>query len=370
MTKAGVDSLDTGRGITFIIKPVGAACNLACDYCYFRKQSSSSTRISEEILEKVTSEYLALPQKRFDFIWHGGEPLLAGLDFFKNAIRLQKSYRREGQKIFNGIQTNATLLDESWVSFFKKNQFHVGVSLDGPKDTHNAHRHYPSGKGSFDNVMRGISLLKESGVSFAILVVWTKESLGHEEEIFEFFVKNGIYKFDLLPCISTDGKGPRSSLTPNEFAKSMIKTFDLWWRLDNPEVRIRLFESVIRGVLGGKQNVCKFTGACASYCTLDYNGDIYPCDKFVGISNFVFGNITKSGLANILNGERRRHFATQVQNLSDDCVKCKWKNVCNGGCTYHRYIPRRNLADKSYFCDFRKGFFSYVQKCVNISERG
>jgi uncharacterized protein len=371
MTKGGADSLDTGKGVTFIIKPVGAACNLACDYCYFRVHCKSrATRIGDEILGRFISEYLALPQKRFDFVWHGGEPLLAGLDFFKKVIRLQKPHRRKGQKIFNGLQTNATLLNEDWVSFFKENRFHIGVSLDGPRDIHNIHRNYPSGKGSFNDVMKGISLLKGGEVSFAVLVVWAKDSLGHEKEIFEFLVETGIHKFDLLPCVLADGKEPKSSLTPAEFARSMIKMFDLWWQLDNPEVRVRLFESAIRGVLGGKQSVCKFTGACASYCTLDYNGEIYPCDNFVGMPDFVFDNIKKSNLHTVLNGEKRQRFAVQTQNLPADCVKCEWKNICNDGCVYHRYLRRGNLADKSYFCNFRKEFFDHVRKCVSKPERG
>lgn len=360
------------KGVTFIIKPVGAACNLVCDYCYFgvgcrECGRSGNTRISRVVLERFISEYLILSQDRFDFIWHGGESLLAGIDFFKDAVRLQKVYSRNGQNIFNGIQTNATLLNEDWASFFKENHFHVGVSLDGPEYIHNAHRRYPSGEGSFADTMRGIALLREYGVNFATLTVLSKESLGHEGEIFDFFLRNGIYKIDLLPCVAPEtmesGKSV-GAVAPGEFAGSVAKMFDLWWQLDNPEVRVRLFENVLLGFLGSKPHICKFAGTCARQCTLDYNGDVYPCDKFVGMKDFMFGNIAESNLADILDSDARQRFITQVRTFPSDCVNCRWKAICNAGCVYHRYIRRGILADKTYFCSFRRLFFQHVQMRV------
>ena len=211
--------------------------------------------------------------------------------------------------------------------------------------------------------------MEKSEVNFATLTVLSKQSLGHEEEIFDFLLENGIRGIDLLPCVVPGVTESESLITPREFAKSVARIFDLWWQLDDPEVRVRLFENVLLGLLESKPNLCKFAGTCVTQCTLDYNGDIYPCDSFVGTSGFVFGNIAESDLADIVNGEARQRFVTQVQTLPNECLHCKWREGCNGGCTYHRYMRRGNLADKSSFCDFRKRFFPHVQKRLRTTQQ-
>lgn len=358
------------RGITFIIKPVGAACNLACDYCYYRSKASEDNVavMGEEILSKFVSEYLALPQRKAAFIWHGGEPLLAGQEFFAGALRLQEQYRQNGQKITNRIQTNATLVDEKWAGFLGDHQFQVGISLDGHQAIHDSHRCYPSGKGSFTDVIRAVAFLKEAGAKLGTLIVLTKSSLGHEDEIFQFLVESGIHHFDLRPCALANrlsGGKPDCSISPKEFADSATRTFDLWWELDDPQIHIRLFENVLRGILGGEPGLCEFAGTCTAYFTLDIDGSIYPCDKFAGLTAFRFGNILETPLTEILGSEVYHNFAAQVEAGRSECAGCEWLSICDGGCTYYRYMRRGNLTDHNYFCGFRRLFLQHVKERVN-----
>lgn len=357
------------RGMTFIIKPVGDACNLACDYCYYRSEASEDVVVMDKaVLSKFILDYQTLPQSRAVFIWHGGEPLLAGIKFFEEVVRLQKMHQTDDQKIVNRIQTNAALVDESWAKFFKDNQFHVGVSLDGPLAIHDSHRRYPSGGGSFADVIRTVRLLESIGSTFGTLVVLTQDSLGHEEGIFQFLVESGICHFDLRPCAlvnRTSGEAADCSITPKEFADSTAKIFDLWWELDDPQIHIRLFENVLQGFLGGEPGLCEFAGTCTAYFTLDIDGSVYPCDKFAGLSAFKFGNILELPLTEILDGEGYRNFTTQVEASRLECTECEWFSVCGGGCAYYRFMQRGNLTDHNYFCGFRRRFLQHVKERIN-----
>lgn len=363
------------RGITFIIKPVGDACNLTCDYCYYREGAPEGSVVvmNRAVLSKFISEYLALPQSKAVFIWHGGEPLLAGREFYEEAVHLQRYYQQNGQKIVNRIQTNATLVDGGWANFFKDNQFQVGISLDGPLAIHNDHRRYPSGEGSFASVMEAVSLLKSAGTTFGTLVVLTRSSLGREAEIFQFLVENGVHHFDLRPCALVNRFSrdtPDCSISPREFADSTARIFDLWWELDNPGVHVRLFENILRGILGGEPGLCEFVGACATHFTLDIDGSIYPCDKFAGLGAFRFGNILEAPLAEILASEVYRNFAAQINAANSGCSGCGWLSICGGGCAYYRYMRRGSFTDRNYFCGFRRSFLQHVKERVDqLQER-
>lgn len=352
----------------FVIKPVGARCNLNCDYCYYRsKGNGEKTVINDSILEEFMRQYLAFPQSTFQFIWHGGEPTLVSIDFFENVISLQQFYGK-GEKISNEIQTNATLIDERWVDFFEKNQFHVGVSIDGPREIHDKYRKDRLGKGSFEKVMRSISLLRRSELQWGALVVLTKTSLGSEERIFEFLVRNGIYNFDLLPIISLDKKMNISEdyfISPEEFYEAIVKIFNLWWELDEPNIHIRLFQEMIQALLAERplRCICKSPG-CVNYLTLDWDGTIYPCEAFVGIEDFNFGNILNSTLNEILTNKRYQNFATKTKEEDLECRYCEWWQICPGRCIFDQYKFGGNVIEKDFLCGFRKVFFPYLEKKI------
>lgn len=352
----------------FVIKPVGAKCNLSCDYCYYKsKDQREKTVMNDKTLEKFVRQYLALPQSTFQFIWHGGEPTLAGIDFFENVISLQVFHGKE-KKISNEIQTNATLLNGKWIDFFEKNQFNVGVSIDGHQEVHDKYRKDHLGKGSFEKVIGSIALLRKSKLQWGALVVLTKASLELEKQIFDFLVKNEIYNVDLLPVVFM-GKKKSSpdeySVSLEEFNRAIVKIFNLWWEMDEPNIRIRLFREMIHALLKEKplRCICNSPG-CANYFTIDHDGTIYPCEAFMGIENFKFGNILNSNLEEILAASRHRNFVARTKKIDSECCCCQWWQICPGRCVFDRYKFGDNLAEKDFLCSFRKMFFPYLKKKI------
>lgn len=356
------------QGKIFVIKPVGARCNLNCDYCYYRsKGNGEKTVIDDRMLEEFVRQYLAFSQSTFQFTWHGGEPTLAGVDFFENIISLQQFYGKE-KKISNEIQTNATLVNEKWIDFFERNQFHVGVSIDGPQEIHDKYRRDRLGKGSFEKVTRAISLLRRSKLQWGALVVLTKASLGSEERIFEFLVRNKINNFDLLPVIFLDKKTDISddySISPEEFREAIVKMFNLWWKLDKPDIHIRLFQEMIRALLKETplRCICNSPG-CANYLTLDCDGTIYPCEAFTGIEDFNFGNILDSTLKEILANGRYQSFVAKTKEVDLECRDCKWGQICPGRCIFDRYKYGNDVMEKDFLCSFRRIFFPYLERKI------
>lgn len=280
---------------------------------------------------------------------------------------MQRRLQRKGQKVLNRFQTNATLLDQSWVNFVKQSEFHLGISFDGPERVHDHYRVYPSGKGSFTDVMRTVELLKVTGLNFGVLVVVTKESIGKAKEIHELFVGNGFLRFDFLPCAEIDhdtGQMTAPSVTPSQFADSMIEVFDLWMQDDNPEVSIRYFDNILMGLLGGKPRLCEFAGTCSNFITIDSNGDIYPCDSFIGDGGLKFGNIVDTDSQEIPESEKYKDFVEMVTTVKSECLKCEWYPICKGGCPHYRYMFRQNFFDRNYLCEARKRIFKHIKERV------
>jgi uncharacterized protein len=320
-------------------------------------------------LEKVISEFLSLEinGEKAVFEWHGGEPLLSGLEFFHRAIELQEKYRKPQQKIINGIQTNATLLTLEWVEFFKKNGFSVGISIDGPKNFHDIHRIYNSGFGSSKDVLRGCRLLQESGVDFGTLVVVTKESHLYAEEIYHFLLENNIKKFDFLPYMDIDPKTSEpydSAITVTDYARFLARVLNLWLEDNNPDVHIRTFEELLIGLLGGCQRFCRFIGKCSQYLTIQPNGDIYPCDNFAGYPKMYLGSILEHSIDYILESPQYKEFAYQTRGPKSECKDCYWYPICNGGCSFERYMFCENFSDRQPLCSTWKMLLEQLGECV------
>jgi uncharacterized protein len=323
--------------------------------------------MSREILQRSISQLMGLPSKNVTFIWHGGEPLFVGKDFYEEAICFQRQYQRETRKVANNIQTNATLLDEEWINFLQKNDFNISISLDGPSEIHNAHRLYPSGANSFTCIMRAARFLMDNKLKFGLLAVLTKEGVKRPKEIYNFFISNGFKSFDFLPCvgINKDTRGMIGvSITSSEFADFMIQVFNLWVEDDNPDIRIRYFDNILTGLLGGKPTLCKFAGTCSNFLTIDCNGDIYPCDNFIGYSELKFGNILNDDLQTIIKSNNYKNFVERVNVIKPECSNCEWYQICRGGCPYYRYMIGQNFVSKNYFCEARKSIFRHIEDRV------
>ena len=345
-----------------IVKVVGDFCNLKCGYCFYNTRDQLTRHImSDAVLEKFLREYMELFHGHLSFIWHGGEPLLAGLPFFKRIVELQRRYLKDGQTIKNAIQTNATLVDDEWAEFFKAHGFRVGVSLDGSQESHDHFRLNHSGDGSFDHVVRGVSILRRHGIEPGIIQTLTHDNTGRVREDFNFFAnilgakRWGVNDFFDAKAIN---QAMLDQSISNEELTSFLKVYiDMWLVQDDGEIRIREIENFMAGVLGKRASSCTFNGECNRYFSLEYDGRVYPCDRLFSYPELLFGNLTSQPLSDILNGPTRLKFAEDVSALHPDCASCEWQMACHNGCTANRV---GGIRGKYYFCETRKAIFSYL----------
>ncbi len=353
------------RLMTPIIKVVGDFCNLRCRYCFHSNSDQSTPHVmNDELLEKFIKEYMELFTGRLVFIWHGGEPLLAGLNFFKKVLGLQNRYLKNGQKIDNRIQTNATLINDKWAVLFKENDFKVGISLDGNKDSHNYFRKDSKGRGSFELTMRGIEILKQYDIDIqhAFLQVLTKDNLKRVKENFDFFVNTLMVKSwgicHYLDLEKTNRNMVNQNITNKQFFKFLKDLIDLWLTQDKSDLAIREIENFLFGIKGKMAKNCSFNGTCTSFFCLEWDGRIYPCDRSSGQDNLFFGDFSKQSLLEILNDTPRLKYAEMVNSLPSDCVACEWQNACHNGCPSHRI---GGIGGKYYYCETRKKIFVYLK---------
>lgn len=349
-----------------IIKVVGNYCNLHCEYCFYNaREQSKKTIMSEQLLDKFIYEYLNLFSGKVNFIWHGGEPLLAGIPFFEGVMKLQKKYAKKDQIIRNSIQTNATLVNEEWANFFKVNNFKVGVSIDGNLKSHNEFRKNKRGEGSFENVINGIRILQKHTVRLGFIQTLTRANIANLDDDFKYFVETlGVRSWGINHYFEQDsGLDIVKQRIDNKQLKEYLKRcIDLWLTQNDPNLRLREIDHFIAGVLGKNINSCSFNGTCTSYFCLSYDGKIYPCDRFSEQEKYLLGDLTWQALIEILNGNARLQYATDVNDIPTDCAKCNWLKGCNNGCAHHRL---GNIKGKYVFCETRQDMFRYLHSIVD-----
>jgi len=340
---------------TIIMMPVGADCNLRCDYCYHNNiREQESVLMTDEILEKGVKDSLKLADK-IVYIWHGGEPMLAGLDFYEEAIRYQKKHAN-GRHIENHIQTNATLIDDDWAKFFSKNSIRVSTSLDGPIWLHDLHRKYVSGKGSFEKTVKGVEKMKDFGQSVGIIITLNCENVKYPIQIYEELIKREkINGFEINNCTEL-GFAPS-----NEDLLNFYKTlFMLWSKDGNPSIHIRIFENVIRNLLGKKANDCHFRyKGCRQFLSIDDIGNIYTCSRFVKRDVAYLGNILEKNLVDIMGQKHTEDIYERCSSIAKECLDCEWLEACGGGCSYQRW-QAGGFDVKHPLCEVRKKLFSFI----------
>ncbi len=349
------------------LKVVSSNCNLSCCYCYYRNRCrSKSTIMNFKTLESVIKSFLLYTQEdKIHFVWHGGEPLLAGIKFYQRVIEFEAEFNRHGKTVENGIQTNGTLINEQWAEFFAENRFNVGVSIDGPEDIQNTNRPFKGGKGSFKKAMNGLKLLHKNGLYPSVINVITKSSLGRAKDIFNFFVENRINNFHPKPCyeIGKNGKLADFSITPDEYADFLIEVFDIWMNTNNPAIRIRNLYNIIIGLLGGHPKLCEFDGRCQLFITIELDGTVGACDSFP-LKQYCMGNINRDSLSQIINSEGYKRFVSDIQKSKSACGTCEWWRVCHGGCIRYSYSLEKREWQHNVFCESKKRLFSYLDKRI------
>lgn len=364
------------REFQIFVKPVGALCNLRCSYCYYLPkkdlypEKAGMTRMGDELLEKYIIQHIeATTDEVVMFSWHGGEPTLAGLDFYRKAVALQNKYNTDGKKIINGIQTNGTLLDEEWCRFLSEENFLVGISIDGPEEFHNRHRFDGSGRGSFSRVIKGIELLIKYGITIEILCVVNSLNVMYSLRIYDFFKDLGAQFLTFLPLVEQDtgsASGVSEETVPAEkFGIFLSEIFDKWVEKDVGRIKIQIFEEALRRAFQQEHTLCIFKVNCGGVPVVEHNGDFYSCDHYVDKDHFI-GNINEGSISSFLDSERQQAFGKiKSETLPRYCRECNVLDICNGECPKNRFI---NTPDGepglNYLCPGYKIFFEHCQPFI------
>jgi len=308
--------------------------------------------------QAVSYNNAAIPTKVY---WHGAEPLLAGIDFYTDICEWTRA-RYGIDAVQHHIQTNGTLLNEEWFDLFIQEHITTGVSLDGPREIHDANRRMRSGKGTFDLIFENIMLARKKKLFFDVLAVITRATLGHEDDFFDFFYDNRI-DFGFEPIVPEDQfMASDLAIEPHEFAEFTIRIFDKWF--DQPERRLRLVTPpyhFLMGILQGRNTTCHFSSCCANhYIAISPNGDAHSCIMFARHPNLSFGNIRQQCLADILAASSRKRFLWERASQIPKCQSCKWLEACQGGCPHRAFVRDGNVLQPDMFCEAYKTIFDHV----------
>ena len=358
-------------------KTVSEDCNLACDYCYYStcrgRPGPKRNRIDHALLDKAIREYMAQSRGAVGFAWQGGEPLLAGLEFFEEVVALQAHYAPPNTVIGNALQTNGTLLGEDWARFFRQYNFLVGVSVDGPREIHDAHRVTATGKGSYDPVMRKIGHLRNHDVDFNILTVLHQGNVEKPRELMAFYSREDFHYVQFIPGMDFHARLPdtpaRYLITAEQYGRFLCETFDLWYNDGAPLMSVRFFDNMLSVYAGRAAETCKHCRTCSRTLVLEQNGDAYPCDFYMG-AECRLGNIGSDSLQDILDRPAYRDFLQLKEELPEQCRRCDHLRLCYGGCPRNRTWDSGGRATgPDYFCGAYRRFFDYAHERLTLLAR-
>ncbi len=369
----------TRHSLGVMWKTVSEDCNLACDYCYYSrvggKIGPKVNRIESWILEKFIREYMTVSDKgAASFAWQGGEPLLAGLDFFREVVSLQAKYALPGTSISNALQTNATLVNPEWANFFKQYNFLVGVSLDGPREIHDARRVTRSGAGSYDRVMQGIGHLRAADVDFNILTVVHEGNVGRAQDLMEFYRREGFDYVQFIPAMDfraqETGKPPSYLISAAQYGQFLCEAFDIWYNDGEPDMSVRFFDNILAVYLHQEAELCVHRKFCPTTLILEQNGDAYPCDFYIS-DEYKLGNVGENSLEEILGSLVHQKFLSKKPTLPVQCQTCEYLQLCHGGCPRNRvWHEADDGVDPDYFCASYKQIYAYAhERMLEIAER-
>ena len=375
-----------------MLKPAGAHCNLACKYCYYLEknrlyQNTPRHLMSDEMLEQFTREYIeAQTMPQVLFTWHGGEPLMRSIDFYKKALALQKKYAH-GKQIDNVIQTNGTLLTDEWCEFFAQNHWLVGISIDGPQEYHDHYRITPAGKPSWEKVMQGISLLKKHRVEWNAMAVVNAYNAEHPLEFYHFFRDNGCQYLQFTPIVERltqheDGRTLASladdreiplaeaSVTPAQWGNFLCTIFDDWVRHDVGKIFVEIFDCTLANWMGVLPGICAYSKECGHAGVMEHNGDVYSCDHFV-FPEYKLGNIREQSLIDMLYGEKQQAFSRlKHTSLPRQCKECDMEFACHGECPKNRFEKDKyGEPGLNYLCQGYYQYYSHVAPYMDFMKR-
>ncbi len=376
-------------------KPVGPLCNLNCKYCfYLEKQrlfpAGHSLRMADDVLERYIRHYIeSQPTEEVQFAWQGGEPTLLGVGFFKKAVALQKRFAN-GRRIQNAFQTNGTLLDDDWGAFLHENQFLVGISIDGPRHIHDVYRTDKGGEPSFDQVVRGIEILKKHRVEFNTLTVVNRRNARHPLAVYRFLKQIGSGYIQFIPIVEREDEtadglaGPPDpndetsldhhvtpwSVRPIDYGNFLVSIFREWVKKDVGRIFVQMFDATLASWAGERPGLCVFAPKCGTGLAMESNGDVYSCDHYV-YPEYRIGNIMKGDFQEMIGSQKQTKFGNDKSDaLPDCCRRCAYRFACNGGCPKHRFLRSSDREPGlNYLCAGYRKFFRATEPHMKTMTR-
>ncbi len=377
-------------GCHVMAKPTGSVCNIDCTYCFYLEKEAlypernKNWRMTDETLETYIQQHIAA--QRGDhvlFAWQGGEPTMMGLDFFRRVVALCAKYAN-GKKIEHALQTNGIVLNDEWASFFAENQFLIGLSIDGPAHLHNQYRVNRAGKGTHEQVVAAMALLKAHNVAFNTLTVVGKHNVGHAREVYDFLLAAGSRHMQFIPLVermSTEESSVLNLVLPGEsaatlapwtvpswqFGEFLNQIFDIWIQRDVEHVSVQMFDVALAAWTGQPPVLCVHSETCGHAFALESNGDLYNCDHFV-YPEHLLGNIHQQSIEEMNNSEQANAFGlAKRETLTPDCRRCDYRFACHGGCPKHRFaVSPTGHPGHNYLCAGYKHFFQHVTRYMNV----
>ena len=369
--------------LAVMAKPVGSRCNMRCAYCYYLdkgkySESRKQTRMSFGLLEKLIRQTIdASPGPVVSFTWHGGEPTLAGMDFYKKALELERKYLPRGWEAWNNLQTNGLLLNEGWCRFLKENRFDVGLSIDGPAPVHDKNRRFLNGAGTFERVRASIRRLRDAGLEPDLLCTVNDVSQEAPLEVYRALRETGCGWVQFIPVVLRDGSEGilPGSVTPEGYGSFLTAVFDEWVTHDLGVLDVQLFAEMARVLAGGEASLCWMSPVCGHVLIAEEDGAVYSCDHFVDPEHRL-GSLREGSLARMAGSAFQRAFGLAKRDtLTGECRACPWLRFCNGGCPKDRFgLSAEGQPGQYWLCPGLKTFFAHAQpileKVMAMSAQG
>ena len=356
--------------VVVMAKPVGPVCNFDCGYCYYLGKTNlfppgERYRMGHDVLEAYVRAFIAAsPGPVVNFVWHGGEPTLAGTSFYAAALALQEKYLPEGWSCANNLQTNGSLLDDAWCAFLAEHRFSVGISIDGPAFLHDAGRPDRRGRPTHDRVMRGLRNLRARGIEPDVLCTLNANNAPHPIEVYRFFLAERVRWLQFLPVVSRDAAGNVSpwSVSPEAMGEFLCTIFDEWVRHDVGRIGVQNFLESLLVATGESANLCIVAETCGRVLAVEHDGGVYACDHFVDPAHRL-GDVTADGIGALVEGPAQRAFGDAKRDFLPACCRtCPVRVYCNGGCPKDRFVAAPDgETGLNYLCPGYQRFFGHVQ---------
>ena len=357
------------KTLSLLIKPASGSCNMRCRYCFYAdvtdiRETKSYGIMHQNVLEALVRNALNVATEKCVFAFQGGEPTLAGLNFFKSLIELEQRYNVRDVQIVHSIQTNGLCIDDEWAAFLRDHKFLTGLSIDGTKAVHDDLRIDAAGKGTHNRCLAAARILKRAAVEFNILTVLTKQLAAHPDKVWKFFKQQDFRHIQFIPCLDglEDDIGSNSySLTPHAYGNFLCRIFDLWYQdfVMGNYYSVRIFDNYISMLGGYPPENCGMSGNCVAYALIEADGSVYPCD-FYALDEYRLGSVLTDPIDVMLQGAAAQQFIQPSKYISPECNSCEYFPLCRGGCRRDREPLANGMPRLNRFCSAYKMFFSHA----------